>query len=83
MYLVALGKRQHRAFLDAAEASFREAIAIDPKSAEAFRGLGDFLISRGHYSEAEKPLRRAIALDAGLVPAFVEPGQYVSSPRAL
>jgi len=63
MYMLALGKRQHRQRLDAAEASLREAVSLDAKSAEAFWALGEFLQSRGRDSEAEKLVRRALALD--------------------
>ncbi|HKT17862.1 MAG TPA: glycosyltransferase [Stellaceae bacterium] len=64
MYLLALGKRQHRQRLDAAEASLREAVSLDPKSAEAAWALAEFLQSRGRDGEAEKLARRAITLDA-------------------
>lgn len=79
MYLLALGKRQHRHRLDAAEASLREAIALDPKSAEAFWALGDFLQSRGRSSEAEKLLRRALALDPRQAHVYVSLGNTLQS----
>src|SRR5579862_8057583 len=79
MYLLALGKRQHQQYLDAAEATLREAIALDPKCAEAFWALGAFLESRGHSSEAEKPLRRAIALDPHMAHAYVGLGNTLQS----
>lgn len=63
MYLLALGKRQHRQRLDAAEASLGEAVSLDAKSAEAVWALAEFLQSRGRDGEAEKLARRAIALD--------------------
>ncbi len=74
MYLLALGKRQHREFLDTAEATLRETVALDPKCAEAFWALGAFLESRGRSSDAEKPLRRAIALDPRMADAYVSLG---------
>jgi predicted O-linked N-acetylglucosamine transferase (SPINDLY family) len=79
MYLLALGKRQHRQFLDAAEATFLEATTLDPKCAEAFWALGDFLETRGRSSEAEKPLRRAIALDPNMPHAYVTLGNTFQS----
>jgi protein O-GlcNAc transferase len=63
MYLVALGRQQQQQGAGEPEASFREAIVLDPKSATAYAGLGTVLEARGHYGEAEKALRRAIALD--------------------
>lgn len=63
LYLLALGKRQNWQRLDAAEASLRETVTLDPKCAEGFWALGEFLQSRGRNGEAEKLLRRAIALD--------------------
>ncbi len=79
MYLLALGKRQHRHRLDAAEASLREAVALDPKSAEAFWALGDFLQSRGRSGEAEKLLRRALALDPRQALVYVSLGNTFQS----
>lgn len=79
MYLLALGKRQHHQFLDAAEATLHEATTLDPKCAEAFWALGDFLESRGRSSEAEKPLRRAIALDPRMAHAYVTLGNTFQS----
>ena len=63
MYLLALGRQQQQHGVGSAEASFREAIALDPKSAAAYAGLGAFLEANGRYSDAEKALRRAIAID--------------------
>lgn len=74
MYLVALGRRQRQASTLGAEASFREAIALDGKSAPAYEGLGDYLEANGHYQDAEKALRRAIALDPKLASAHVALG---------
>jgi len=79
MYLLALGKRQYRQFLDDTEASLREAVLLDPKCAEAFWALGAFLESRGHSSAAEKPLRRAIALDPRMAHAYVGLGNTFQS----
>jgi predicted O-linked N-acetylglucosamine transferase (SPINDLY family) len=79
MYLLAAGKRLHRQLLDPAEAFFTEAIALDPKCAEAFWALGAFLESRGRLSEAEKPLRRAVTLDPKLPHAYVSLGNMLQS----
>ncbi|MGH7032165.1 MAG: tetratricopeptide repeat protein [Stellaceae bacterium] len=76
LHLLALGKRQRLQHHAEAEATLREAITLDPKSAEAFWALGDVLQSRGRSSEAEKPLRRAIALDPR------QPHFYVSLGRS-
>lgn len=70
MYLVALARRQHLDRLDSTETSLREAIALDPKSAEAYAVLGAFYQSRGQHVAAEKPLRRAIALDPALFEGY-------------
>jgi protein O-GlcNAc transferase len=79
MYLLALGKRQNQQFLDAAEASFREAAALDPKCAEVFAALGAFLEARSQSSAAEKALRRAIALDPHMADAYVGLGNSFQS----
>jgi protein O-GlcNAc transferase len=79
MYLLALGKRQNRQYLDDAEASFREAAALDPKCAETFAALGGFLESRARSGEAEKALRRAIGLDPHLAHAYVGLGNTFQS----
>lgn len=78
MYLTALGRRQQRLSGDA-ETSFREAIALDPKSAAAYAGLGELLEASGRYGEAEKSLRRAIALDGKLAAAHVALGNALQS----
>jgi protein O-GlcNAc transferase len=79
MYLTALGERQRRQGLAAAETSFREATTLDQKSAAAWYGLGEFLETSGRYGEAEKALRRATALDPKLVAAHVALGNALQS----
>ena len=79
MYLVALGRRLWRGKSGAIEASFREAVALDSKSAAAYDGLGEFLEGTGRSGEAEKALRRAIALDPHLVSAHVMLGNTLRS----
>ncbi|HXS40395.1 MAG TPA: tetratricopeptide repeat protein [Stellaceae bacterium] len=75
--VLALGKRQHRQRLDAAEESLREAAALDAKSAEAAWALAEFLQSRGRDGEAEKLARRAIALDPHPAHFYVTLGNSV------
>ncbi len=79
MYLVAAGKRQRSRRLAGAEPCLREAIALDPQSAEAFWALGDFLESVGRFADAEEPLRRAIAVDPNLPHAYVTLGNVLQS----
>jgi len=79
LYLVALGRRQWHRKSGEIEATFREAIALDGKSAAAYDGLGEFLEGTGRSSEAEKALRRAIALDPHLVSAHVLLGNALRS----
>ena len=79
MYLVALGRRLWERRAGEIEASFREAIALDNKSAAAYDGLGEFLEATGRSSEAEKALRRAIALDPNLTSAHVMLGNALLS----
>jgi protein O-GlcNAc transferase len=79
MYLTAMGQRQHRRLSGDAEASFREAIALDPKSAAAYCGLGELLEASGRYGDAEKSLRRAIALDPKIAAAHVALGNALQS----
>ncbi|HEX4193507.1 MAG TPA: tetratricopeptide repeat protein [Stellaceae bacterium] len=79
MYVTALGEQQRRRGLVTAEASFREAIALDAKNAAACYGLGEYLVSAGRYSDAEKSLRRAIVLDPKHAGAHVELGNALQS----
>jgi protein O-GlcNAc transferase len=79
MYLTALGRRQRLGLAGDAEASFREAIALDAKSAAAYDALGELLEASGRYTEAEKALRRAIALDPHLASAHVALGNALQS----
>jgi protein O-GlcNAc transferase len=80
MYLVALARRQsHHGVAGDPEASLREAVTLDAKSAPAYAALGALLEARGRYSEAEKSLRRAIALDAKLASAYVALGNTLQA----
>lgn len=49
--------------LDAAEAAYREAIAIDPDHTEALHSIGYVEISRGRFEEAVNALQRALDRD--------------------
>jgi len=51
--------------VDAAIACFKKAIALDPKSAQAHRALGQALLGKGRYAEA----RDASAQARSLLPA--------------
>ena len=79
MYLTALGQQQLRRGSGDAEASFREAIALDGKSAAAYGGFGEVLEASGRFGEAEKALRRAIALDPKIASAHVTLGNALQS----
>ncbi len=62
-YLMKLGARQYRLRQDDAEATFREAVALDPGSADALYSLGSLLQERSRPSEAVAMLRQALALN--------------------
>ena len=79
MYLTALGRQQLRRGSGDAQASFREAIALDGKSAAAYGGFGEVLEASGRFGEAEKALRRAIALDPKIASAHVALGNALQS----
>ena len=80
MYLVALAQRQSdHGIAGDPEASLREAVALDGKSATAYAALGEFLEARGRSGEAEKALRRAIALDPKLISAHLTLGNALLS----
>ena len=49
--------------IDAALASLREAVAVDPTSASAWNALGMTLGGNGHLDEAGEAFRAAIARD--------------------
>src|SRR5205814_8675954 len=53
----------------AAEPAARRAIALDPKSAEAYAALGYIDFSRRRYVEMVEPAQRAIAIDPNNVTA--------------
>ena len=49
--------------LDKAIADYREAIGLDPESADAYGELGWALIKQGHFVEAREPALKAHSLD--------------------
>ena len=51
--------------MDKAEASLREAIAMEPARADAHRSLGVVLMARGELDQARRHLARALELDPG------------------
>jgi Tfp pilus assembly protein PilF len=62
-YHIAWGMVQARARdFNAAEASFRKAVELDPKSSSAHATLGAYLLSRGERSAAEPELKLAAEL---------------------
>jgi len=52
--------------LKEAEEQFRAALAINKRTASAYRGLGDVSLARGARDEAAASYRRALELDYGL-----------------
>jgi Tfp pilus assembly protein PilF len=62
---VRLGEiERDRGHVNAALASFRDAVAADPTSAPAWNALGMTLGGNGHLAEAEQAFRSAIARDS-------------------
>ena len=61
---LAEGLAKHRAGdLAAAEAIYRQILAVEPAHAAAAHSLGVLLAQRGEHSEAEQHLRSAAALE--------------------
>ncbi|MGZ5786414.1 MAG: tetratricopeptide repeat protein [Ramlibacter sp.] len=56
--------------LDAASASYREAIAANPQDANAHLNLGFVLSEQHRYSEAREALERSLGIDPGQADAF-------------
>ncbi|HUT23752.1 MAG TPA: tetratricopeptide repeat protein [Sumerlaeia bacterium] len=54
-----------KGWMDKAEASLREAIAMDADRADAHRSLGVVLMARGELDRARRHLARALELDPG------------------
>lgn len=81
MYLLALGRRQLAQCDDEAEASLHEASNLDPKGADVFFALAEFLAAKNRASEAEKSLRRAIALAPRTAEPYVLLGNIMKTLR--
>ena len=64
-YLMKLGAHQYRLRQKASEATFREAVALDPESADGFYSLGSLLHELSRPTDAVAMLRRAIELNPG------------------
>jgi tetratricopeptide (TPR) repeat protein len=60
---------EERRYVDA-EATYRKAIAYDPKDATAYFGLGNMLRNQKKNVEAEAAYRKAIALDPNYADAY-------------
>ena len=73
-YLMKLGAREYRRRLESAEATFREAVVLDPESADAFYSLGTLLQEKSRPTEGAALLRRAIALNPKDTEAHVNLG---------
>jgi len=46
-----------------AEASFRQALTLDPKSVSAHLAFGNFLLATGRLAEAEQEIKQSVTLD--------------------
>jgi tetratricopeptide (TPR) repeat protein len=55
--------------LPTAEREYRDAAALDPRSARAQFGLGNVLVRQSRFPEAEKAYSAALELDPGMVAA--------------
>jgi tetratricopeptide (TPR) repeat protein len=60
--------------LSKAEQEFKDAVALDPASAQAQYNLGNLYIRTDRLPEAEKAFQAALASDPGMVPAQVNLG---------
>ncbi len=63
---------------DQAEAVFRNAVAMAPKSAAAHLALANYLSATGRRDEAEKSLRTAVAVEPTNVPALRAIGWFLT-----
>jgi tetratricopeptide (TPR) repeat protein len=63
---------------DRAEAIFRNAVAVAPKSAAAHLALANYLGAKGKRDEAEKSLRTAVAVEPSDVPALRAIGWFLT-----
>jgi Flp pilus assembly protein TadD len=61
--------------MDEAEKTFRDALAVNDKNAEAWAGLADVYDSRKNFSEAKDSYDKALALKPDLVYVLLNAGQ--------
>ena len=66
---------------DAAQASFRQALAAYPDMAEAWANLGMLLEDAGQLDEAESSYRQALALNPQLYPALMNMATLLANRR--
>ena len=64
---------------DAAVKSYRQAIAMNPNSAEAYSLLGSALAQAGNYRDAEEALRKAVALKPDFAEGYYHLGNFLKS----
>lgn len=63
----------------AAVESYRKAISLDPKSAEAFSLLGSALDQAGNLREAEEALRKAVSLKPDFAEGYYHLGVFLKA----
>ena len=66
--------------LDQAEASFREALSLDPKLAAAWIGIASIHAERGDFEASSHACREAIALDPSQAEAYSAPCNLSQGP---
>ena len=65
-------------YAQAAE-SYRKAISLEPREAEAYSLLGSALAEAGNYREAEEALRKAVALKPNFAEGYYHLGNFLKS----
>ncbi len=64
---------------DAAVKSYRQAIQMDPNSAEAYSLMGSALAQAGRYKDAEEALRKAVSLKPNYAEGYYYLGTFLKS----
>jgi Flp pilus assembly protein TadD len=64
---------------DAAVKSYKQAIAMDPNSAEAYSLMGSALAEAGKYKEAEEALRKAVSIKPNFAEGYYHLGIFLKS----
>ncbi len=64
---------------EAAVKSYRQAIQMDPNSAEAYSLMGSALAQAGRYKEAEEALRKAVSLKPNYGEGYYYLGTFLKS----